>query len=217
MTHMILRSDYFQPTIFKDTFEHVHTCHICQISANKERYPPMPLQQVFEVRLFTKWGTYFIGPINSLSSTRHTFFLTVTNYCTCWIEVETFRNCTTKVLTDFLEEHIVTRFRMSFFLVCDNGLVVASIFLTQQALENQVIIKLSSNYYPQGNFVAISTNKNLITVIRHFLTKNLKYWHTSQMCYGRSESGSRILWEHPHIFSSMYKSQYSHLTSRFLF
>ena len=27
-THMILRSSYFWPTIFKDTFEHVHSCHI---------------------------------------------------------------------------------------------------------------------------------------------------------------------------------------------
>ena len=26
--HIILRSGYFSPTIFKDTFEHVHSCHI---------------------------------------------------------------------------------------------------------------------------------------------------------------------------------------------
>ena len=27
MTHMILRSGYFWPTIFKDTFENVFSCH----------------------------------------------------------------------------------------------------------------------------------------------------------------------------------------------
>jgi predicted nucleotidyltransferase len=27
--HIILGSGYFWPTIFKDTFEHVRTCHIC--------------------------------------------------------------------------------------------------------------------------------------------------------------------------------------------
>ena len=48
-TRMILRSGYFWPMIFKDTFEHVHTCHILQTSANRERHPPMPLQLVFEV------------------------------------------------------------------------------------------------------------------------------------------------------------------------
>ena len=55
-THMILRSGYFWPSIFKDTFEHVHSCHICQTSANKERHLTMPLQPVYEVRPFTKWG-----------------------------------------------------------------------------------------------------------------------------------------------------------------
>ena len=29
MAHMILRSSYFWPSIFKDTFEHVHSFHIC--------------------------------------------------------------------------------------------------------------------------------------------------------------------------------------------
>lgn len=29
IAHMILRSGYFWPTIFKDTFEHVCTYHIC--------------------------------------------------------------------------------------------------------------------------------------------------------------------------------------------
>ena len=33
--HMILRSGYFWPTIFKDTFENVHTYHIFQTSANR--------------------------------------------------------------------------------------------------------------------------------------------------------------------------------------
>ena len=27
--HMILRSGLFWPTIFKNTIQHVHTCHIC--------------------------------------------------------------------------------------------------------------------------------------------------------------------------------------------
>ena len=73
------------------------------------------------------------------------------------------------MVTDFLEEHIVTRFGMSFFLVCDNGSSFVSIFLTQWALENQVIIKFSSNYYPQGNGVAESSNKKLIIVINKLL------------------------------------------------
>ena len=86
---------------------------------------------MFEVCPFAKWGLDFIGPINPPSSTSHTFFLIATDYYTCWKKFGTFRNCMTKVVTYFLEEHIVTRFGMPFFLVCDNGSAFTSIFLTQ--------------------------------------------------------------------------------------
>ena len=79
---MILRSGYFWPSIFKDAFEHVRSCHVFQTSANKERHPAMPLQPVYEVRPFAKWGLDFIGPINLPSSTGHTYILIATNYCT---------------------------------------------------------------------------------------------------------------------------------------
>ena len=62
---------------------------------------------------------------------------------------ETFRNGIAKVVTNFLEEHIVTRFGMPFALVCDNWSIFASAFLTQWEFENKVIIKFSSNYYLQ--------------------------------------------------------------------
>ena len=90
----------------------------------------MPLQLAYEVHPFAKWGLDFIGPINPPSSTGHTYILIVMDYCTQWVEAETFKNCMAKVVIDFLEELIVTRFEMPFTLVCDNGLAFASAFLT---------------------------------------------------------------------------------------
>ena len=76
----------------------------------------MPLQLVYEVHPFEKWGLDFFGPINPPSLTRNTFILIAMDYCTQWMKEKTFKNCTAKVVTDFLEEHIVTRFRMPFSL-----------------------------------------------------------------------------------------------------
>ena len=163
---MILRLGYFLPFIFKGTFKHVHSFHIYQTSANRERHSAMSLQPVYEIRPFAKWELDFIGLVNPPSSTRHAFIFTAIDYCTQWTKEKTFINCTAKVVKNFLEEHIVTRFGMPFTLVCNNRSDFMSTFLTQWAFENQVIIKFSSNYYPQGNGVAESTNKNLITVIR---------------------------------------------------
>lgn len=174
---MILRSGYFWPSIFKDTFEHMNSCHIYQTSANRERNPVMPLQPVYEIHPFAKWGLDFIGLVNPPSSNGHIFILIATNYCMQWTKVETFRNCTTKVVIEFLEEHIVTRFKMPFALMCNNWSTFASAFLTQWAFKNQVIIKFSSNCYLQGNKVTKSINKNLITVIRQLLKENPRDWH----------------------------------------
>lgn len=82
ITHMILRSGYFWPSIFKDTFEHVHSCHVCQTSANKKRHPAMPLQLGYEVHPFAKWILDFISPVNPPSSITHTYILIAMDYCT---------------------------------------------------------------------------------------------------------------------------------------
>lgn len=150
-THQILRLGYYLPTLFKDTLKHVHSFYIFQTISNRERNLNMPLQPIFEVHYFSKWGLDFIGPVNPPSFIGYMFILIAIDYCTSWREVEIFWNCTTQVATYFIEEHIVTRFGMPFFPECDKRFSFVSIFLTQWALDNQVIIKFSSNYFPQGN------------------------------------------------------------------
>ena len=86
IAHLIIRSGYYWLTVFRDAQHHVRKCFICQTSANKEMNPTMPLQLVYEIRPFAKWGLNFIGPVNPPSSTRHRFILTMRDYCTRWIE-----------------------------------------------------------------------------------------------------------------------------------
>ena len=95
MAHQISRAGYYWPTLFKDTYEHVKTCHKCQIAGTRERNLAMPLQPVIEVKPFTKWGLDFIGPINPPSSGHHQYILTATDYCTRWTEAQSLKNCTT--------------------------------------------------------------------------------------------------------------------------
>lgn len=52
--HQILRAGYYWPTLFKDTFNHIKTCHTCQVTAFRERNPAMPLNPVIEARPFAK-------------------------------------------------------------------------------------------------------------------------------------------------------------------
>ncbi|GLJ23909.1 hypothetical protein SUGI_0454290 [Cryptomeria japonica] len=189
--HQILKVGYYWPSIFKDTHEHVRHCHMCQTATSRERNPAMPLQPVFEVRPFTEWALDFIGVINPNSSIGHKFILMATDYCTQWTEAIACRNATIEVVLKFIEEHIVTRFGMSFALVCDNGPAFTFAQLMQWSYEYKVILKFSSNYYPQGNGVAESTNKNILDVIKKLLEKNPRDWH-NQLRYALWADRTRV-------------------------
>lgn len=137
----------------------------------------MPLQPMFEVRSFAQWALEFFGVINPNSFAGHKFILIATYYCTRWTEAIACRNANAEVVLKFIDEHIVTRFGMPFALVCDNGPTFTSAQLMQWSYEYKVILKFSSNYYPQGNGVVESTNKNILDVIKKLLEKNPGDWH----------------------------------------
>ena len=62
-----------------------------------------------------------------------------------------------------------------------NGLVLklyfSSIKLTAFAHEKGIKLHYSANYYPQGNGLAESTNKNLIRILKKTMIENQRSWH----------------------------------------
>jgi transposase InsO family protein len=46
-------------------------------------------------------------------------------------------------------------------------------------LEKGIKLKYSASYYPQGNGLVESTNKNLIKTIKRTISKNHKNWHNA--------------------------------------
>ena len=51
--------------------------------------------------------------------------------------------------------------------------------MTEFALKRGFKLKYSANYYPQGNGLAESTNKNLIRIIKRTIDQNHKKWRKS--------------------------------------
>ena len=62
-------------------------------------------------------------------------------------------------------------------MVFDNVAYFSSTLLTEFTLDKGIIIKYSTNYYPQGNGVAESTNKNLVRILKKTVIDNQKNWH----------------------------------------
>ena len=129
-------------------------------------------------RHFQQWGIDIVGPINPSSSLQHKYIITTTDYFTRWSEAEPMRVVNTNQVLQFLETNIITRFGVPESLVFDNASYFSSRELTEFALEKGIRIRYSANYYPQGNGLAESTNKNLLKILKRSIAKHHMNWHT---------------------------------------
>ena len=80
-------------------------------------------------------------------------------------------------IIDFINQFIITRFGAPNALVFDNASYFSGNSIIEFAIKRGFKLKYSGNYYPQGNGLAESTNKNLIKIIKRTIDKNQKNWH----------------------------------------
>jgi len=105
------------------------------------------------------------------------WILTATDYFTKWTEVVALKEANESSIIDFYEG-IVTRFCIPATIVLDNTLAFMGSKVTKWAVKNGIYLSTSSNYYPQGNGQAESTNKNLLKIIKRTLDENQRTWHS---------------------------------------
>ena len=92
--------------------------------------------------------------------------MTAKDYFTRWSKAVALRTVNTSQVIAFLNLNIITRFGIPDCLVFDNASYFSSLEMSEFALEKGIKLKYSSSYYPQGNGLAESTNKNLINIIK---------------------------------------------------
>ena len=81
------------------------------------------------------------------------------------------------VVIDFLQEHIMTRFGVPISLVFYNAYYFSSIKLTEFVNDKGMKLNYYANYYPQGNGLVESTNKNIIRILKKTVIENQRSWH----------------------------------------
>jgi hypothetical protein len=96
-------------------------------------------------RPFEQWGIYVIGEINTNSSKQHKYILETTYYFTIWSKVIPLTHVNEKVVIQFLEQHLITRFGVPSVLVFDNIAYFSSTLLMKFSLEKRIIIKYFAN------------------------------------------------------------------------
>ena len=152
-------------------------CHKCQIFEGKRKLLPLPLQPITVEGPFMQWGLDFIGGIHPTSSSQHKWILTATDYFTKWIEAIPTRNATDLVIIRFLEGHILSLFGCPRKIITDNVVSFHSRKMVDFCHRYQIALGHSISYYRQGNGLAKSSNKSLVTIIKKLLEENKNSWH----------------------------------------
>jgi hypothetical protein len=125
---------------------------------------------------FQQWGLDFIGKFKDNSSNGYSWVITATDYFTKWVEVIPTKSATEKVVMDFLEDKIITRFGVPSKIVTDNAKAFCSSEMSFFCFKYGIILSHASDYYPQGNGQDESSNKNLMTIVKKIVGENKRSW-----------------------------------------
>jgi hypothetical protein len=90
-------------------------------------------------------GSDVLGEITLSSSKQHRYILTAIDYFMKWEEAIPLIHINEKVVIQFIQQQLVTRFNMPFVLVFDNVAYFSSTLLTNFSLDKGIIIRCSKN------------------------------------------------------------------------
>eukprot|EP00253_Pinus_taeda_P012606 PITA_12606 len=108
---------------------------------------------------------------------QHKWILTATDYFTKWIEAIPCRQTSDSTIIQFLESNILSRFGCPEKIITDNAAAFKSKKIINFCHKYHITLGHSIAYYPQGNGLAESSNKNLINIIKKMLEETKKNWH----------------------------------------
>lgn len=83
------------------------------------------------------------------------------------------------MIIEFIDHFIITKFGLPNALIFENASYFSRNSIVKFSLKRGFKLKYSANYYPQGNGLVESTNKNLIRIIKRTVDQSQKNWHKS--------------------------------------
>jgi len=126
-----------------------------------------PLKPVIVEAPFQQWCLDFIGEFKDNSRNGYHWILTAIEYFTRWVESIPSKNQIEEVVMSFLEDRIITRFGAPAKITTENAKAFSSLDLDFFLLNYGIVLCHSSNYYPQGNELKKSRNKNMINIVKN--------------------------------------------------
>nr|XP_027120512.1 uncharacterized protein LOC113737482 [Coffea arabica] len=172
----IMRIGYFWLSMERDCIDFVRRCIKCQVHGDVIRAPLTELHSMIAPWPCSMWGMDVIGTIDPPASNGHRFILVAIEYFTKWVEAESFKHVTKKVVANFLRDHIICRFGVPETLITDNAKNLNNDMVDGLCEQFKIRHRNSAIYRPQMNGAVEAANKNLKKIIRK-ITEKHRDWH----------------------------------------
>ena len=174
-TYHSLRNKYYWPKMYRDVYEHVHSCIECQQAKSKPSVTPAPLHPLPIADIFSRWHMDFQGPLTT-SDQGYKHILVITDSFSKWCEAIPTKTQEAKEVAEVLYRDIFTRYGAPHTLVSDRGRNFMSTLV--QALCTLFDIKRvhTSSYHPQTNSAVERMNSVIAQSIRTYGKLDQKNW-----------------------------------------
>jgi hypothetical protein len=136
----------------------------------------MPLTNITVVDVFDVWGIDFMGPFPS--SFGFLYILLAVDYVSKWVEAIPTRTNDAKVVSDFVQTNIFSRFGMPRAIISDGGSHFCNRTIDALFKKYGVTHKVSTPYHPQTNGQAEVSNREIKGILEKTVHPNRKDWST---------------------------------------
>ncbi|XP_059650641.1 uncharacterized protein LOC132296454 [Cornus florida] len=164
----ILQSGLTWPSLFKDAHKFVKACDRCQRLGTITKRDMTPLSSILVIEIFDVWGINFMGPFPK--SHGKEYILVGVDFLSKWVEAVATTTNDHKVVVEFLQSNIFSRFGMPRAVISDGGKHFCNRFLRILFQKYSISHKVGTSYHPQtSGQVEISNHE-----IKHILEKTVR-------------------------------------------
>nr|KYP52415.1 Pro-Pol polyprotein [Cajanus cajan] len=167
----VLRAGFFWPTLKSDCMQFVKRCLSCQRHGYLIHASAEELHNISSPWPFAMWGMDILGPF-PIAKGQCKFLLVAVDYFTKWVEAKPLANITAANAQKFLWKNIITRLRIPYALVTDNGLQFTDKKLNRFIQDLGIKHRFTSVEHPQSNGQAEAANKVILLML--LITRDIK-------------------------------------------
>nr|GEU93601.1 reverse transcriptase domain-containing protein [Tanacetum cinerariifolium] len=169
----VFDSGFYWPTIYKDAFELVKNCDLCQRQGKISQKDKMPQNAIQVCEIFDVWGIDFMGPFPN--SKRNKYILIAVDYLSKWVEAKALPTNDARIVVKFLES-LFSRFGTPKAIISDHGTHFCNDQFAKFMSKYGVTHRLSTAYHPQTSGQVEVTNRGLKRILERTIGENRALW-----------------------------------------